>query len=154
VYNASTLSYDIWYHIATLERVRARVAQWVGLPNNSYKPSTNTAWVPAGLCKSQKGALGHQSQTNIYKKKIRVGNKFNIHSSQVVVILFIFIESIYLICMVPQRYHIATLERVRARVAQWVGLPNNSYKPSSNTAWVCAGFVNHKKVHSTHSSKW
>jgi hypothetical protein len=27
----------------------------VGLPNNSYKPITNTAWVPARLCKLQKG---------------------------------------------------------------------------------------------------
>ena len=36
-----------------------RVAQWVkynvvGLPNNSYKPITNTAWVRAQLCKLQK----------------------------------------------------------------------------------------------------
>jgi hypothetical protein len=27
----------------------------VGLPNNSYKPITNTAWVRARLCKLQKG---------------------------------------------------------------------------------------------------
>jgi hypothetical protein len=27
----------------------------VGLPNNSYKPITNTAWVRAWLCKLQKG---------------------------------------------------------------------------------------------------
>jgi hypothetical protein len=27
----------------------------VGLPNNSYKPITNTAWVPDRLCKLQKG---------------------------------------------------------------------------------------------------
>jgi hypothetical protein len=27
----------------------------VGLPNNSYKPMTNTAWVRARLCKLQKG---------------------------------------------------------------------------------------------------
>ena len=33
----------------------------------------------------------------------------------------------------------------RARVAQWVGLSNNSYKPITNTAWVRAGFVNYKK---------
>jgi hypothetical protein len=26
-----------------------------GLPNNSYKPITNTAWIRARLCKSQKG---------------------------------------------------------------------------------------------------
>jgi hypothetical protein len=36
--------------------IRAGVAQWVivGLPNNSYKPITNTAWVWAQLCKLQK----------------------------------------------------------------------------------------------------
>jgi len=27
----------------------------VGLPNNSYKPITNTAWVHTRLCKLQKG---------------------------------------------------------------------------------------------------
>ena len=27
----------------------------LGLPNNSYKPITNTAWVRARLCKLQKG---------------------------------------------------------------------------------------------------
>jgi hypothetical protein len=29
----------------------------VGLPNNSYKPITNTAWVRARLCKLQKGCI-------------------------------------------------------------------------------------------------
>jgi hypothetical protein len=33
---------------------RSRVAQWVGLPSNSYKPITNTAWVRARLYKLQK----------------------------------------------------------------------------------------------------
>jgi hypothetical protein len=32
------------------------------LPNNSYKPITNTAWVRARLCKLQKGALDSQPQ--------------------------------------------------------------------------------------------
>ena len=31
------------------------MAQWVGLPNNSYKPIINTTWVRAQLCKLQKG---------------------------------------------------------------------------------------------------
>ena len=31
------------------------MSQVVGLPNNSYKSITNTAWVRAGLCKLQKG---------------------------------------------------------------------------------------------------
>jgi len=30
----------------------------VGLPNNSYKPITNTAWVRTRLCKLQKGCIG------------------------------------------------------------------------------------------------
>ena len=30
-------------------------------------------------------------------------------------------------------------------VSQVVGLPNNSYKPITNTAWVSPGFVNYKK---------
>ena len=29
----------------------------VGLPNNSYKPITNMAWVRARLCKLQKGCI-------------------------------------------------------------------------------------------------
>ena len=31
------------------------ILQVVGLPSNSYKPITNTAWVRAQLCKLQKG---------------------------------------------------------------------------------------------------
>ena len=31
------------------------MSQVVGLPNNSYKPITNTAWVRARFCKLQKG---------------------------------------------------------------------------------------------------
>jgi hypothetical protein len=31
------------------------MSEVVGLPSNSYKPITNTAWVPARLCKLQKG---------------------------------------------------------------------------------------------------
>ena len=31
------------------------MSQVVGLPNNSYKPITNTAWVRTRLCKLQKG---------------------------------------------------------------------------------------------------
>ena len=34
----------------------------VGLPNNSYKPITNTAWVRARLCKLQKGCMRLQPQ--------------------------------------------------------------------------------------------
>jgi len=33
----------------------------IGLPNNSYKPITNTAWVRAWLCKLQKSV--HSTRT-------------------------------------------------------------------------------------------
>jgi len=33
------------------------MSQVVGLPNNSYKPITNRAWVHARLCKLQKGCI-------------------------------------------------------------------------------------------------
>jgi len=34
----------------------------IGLPNNSYKPITNTGWVRVRLCKLQKGALDSTPQ--------------------------------------------------------------------------------------------
>ena len=34
---------------------RGSMSYVVGLPSNSYKPITNTAWVRARLCKLQKG---------------------------------------------------------------------------------------------------
>ena len=37
------------------------MSEVVGLPSNSGKPITNTAWVRARLCKLQKGALESQS---------------------------------------------------------------------------------------------
>jgi len=41
------------------------------------------------------------------------------------------------------------------RLAQWVGLPNNSYKPITNTTWVHARLCKlQKRVHSTRSRKW
>jgi len=36
-----------------------------------------------------------------------------------------------------------------------VGLSNNSYKPTTNTAWVCARLCKlQKRVHLTRSRKW
>jgi len=38
---------------------------------------------------------------------------------------------------------------------QWPGLPNNSYKPVINTAWVRSRLcILQKRVHSTRDSKW
>ena len=44
------------------------MSQVFGLPNNSYKPITNTAWIRARLCKLQKGCtrLAAESDT-VYK---------------------------------------------------------------------------------------
>jgi len=42
------------YYI-TMEGPGDSMSYVVGLPNNSYKPITNTAWVRARLCKLQKG---------------------------------------------------------------------------------------------------
>ena len=39
------------------------MSQVVGLPNNSYKPITNTVWVRARLCKLQKGCTRLASDT-------------------------------------------------------------------------------------------
>jgi len=40
-------------------------------------------------------------------------------------------------------------------MSQVVGLPSNSYKPITNTAWVRAQLCKwQKKVHSTRSRKW
>ena len=41
-----------------LECLGGSMSYIVGLPNNSYKPITNTAWVRARLCKYKKGCSG------------------------------------------------------------------------------------------------
>ena len=46
----------------TFEGPDGSLSQVVGLPNNSFKPITNTAWVRARLCKLQKGTLDSQPQ--------------------------------------------------------------------------------------------
>jgi hypothetical protein len=46
-------SEDPWY-IWYLEGSGGSMSYVVGLPNNSYKPITNTAWVRARFCKLQK----------------------------------------------------------------------------------------------------
>ena len=42
-------------HANALKNPGGSMSWVVGLPNNSYKPITNTAWVRARLCKLQKG---------------------------------------------------------------------------------------------------
>ena len=54
--NRNKIVKDQTPHILTRARV-ASMSQVVGLPNNSYKPITNTAWVRAQLCKLQKGCI-------------------------------------------------------------------------------------------------
>ena len=46
--------FDIQILITPLERPGGSISQIVGLPYNSYKPITNTAWVRTRLCKLQK----------------------------------------------------------------------------------------------------
>jgi len=42
-------------HIWNIQGPGGSMSYVVGLPDNSYKPITNTAWVRARLCKLQKG---------------------------------------------------------------------------------------------------
>ena len=44
---------DSMYHFQLQKGPGGSMNQVVGLPNNSYKPITNTAWVRARLCKLQ-----------------------------------------------------------------------------------------------------
>ena len=54
-------SYTIYHHdITTKYKIKqpgGSMSQVIGLPNNSYKPITNTAWVRARLCKLQKRCI-------------------------------------------------------------------------------------------------
>jgi hypothetical protein len=45
--------FQMTYYI-TMEGPGGSMSYVVGLPNNSYKPNTNTAWVRVRLCKLQK----------------------------------------------------------------------------------------------------
>ena len=49
----------------TLEGRGGSMSQVVGLPNNSYKPITNMAWVCARLCKLQKRV--HSTSDKVYQ---------------------------------------------------------------------------------------
>ena len=49
------VSVGVFPFIQLLKGPGGSMSQIVGLPNNSYKPITNTAWVRARLCKLQKG---------------------------------------------------------------------------------------------------
>ena len=44
----------LYIHINSGKCPGGSMSQVVGLPNNSYKPITNTAWIRARLCKLQK----------------------------------------------------------------------------------------------------
>ena len=50
------------YHTFSHHVYLITMSQVVGLPNKSYKPNTNTAWVRTWPCKLQKGALDSQPQ--------------------------------------------------------------------------------------------
>ena len=46
---------DMWNKSFAKQGPGGSMSLVVGLPNNSYKPITNTAWVHTRLCKLQKG---------------------------------------------------------------------------------------------------
>ena len=53
------------------------MSQVVGLPNNSYKPITNTAWVRARLCKLQKGCTQIAAASNKVYQLLAHGRWFS-----------------------------------------------------------------------------
>ena len=57
------------------------MSQVVGLPNNSYKPITNTAWVLARLCKLQKGCTRLASASDKVYQLLAHGRWFSPASS-------------------------------------------------------------------------
>ena len=57
------------------------MSQVVGLPNNSYKPITNTAWVLARLCKLQKGCTRLASTSDKVYQLLAHGRWFSPASS-------------------------------------------------------------------------
>ena len=57
------------------------MSQVVGLPNNSYKPITNTAWVRAWLCKLQKGCTRLAAASDKVYQLLAYGRWFSPASS-------------------------------------------------------------------------
>ena len=53
------------------------MSQVVGLPNNSYKPIANTAWVRARLCKLQKGCTRLAAASNKVYQLLAHGRWFS-----------------------------------------------------------------------------
>ena len=53
------------------------MSQVVGLPNNSYKPITNTTWVRARLCKLQKGSTRLAAASDKVYKLLAHGRWFS-----------------------------------------------------------------------------
>ena len=53
--NSIQTSGALYYIYLCVRRPGGSKSKVVGLPNNSYKPITNTAWVHSRLCKLQKG---------------------------------------------------------------------------------------------------
>ena len=49
----------------------------VGLPTNSYKPTTNVAWVCARLCRLQKGCTRHAAASDKVYQLLAHGRWFS-----------------------------------------------------------------------------
>ena len=61
----------------TQEGPGGSMSQVVGLPNNSYKPMTNTAWVRARLCKLYKGCTRLAARSDTFYQLVSHGQWFS-----------------------------------------------------------------------------
>ena len=59
------------------ERPSGSMSQVVGLPNNSYKPITKTAWVRTRLCKLQKGCTRLSTASDTVYQLLAHGRRFS-----------------------------------------------------------------------------
>ena len=68
----------IYYHITFQNRGPGWLNELgVGLPNNSYKPITNTTWVRARLCKLQKGCTPIAAASDKFYQLLANGQWFS-----------------------------------------------------------------------------
>ena len=119
------------------------MSQVVGLPNNSYKHITNTAWVRARLCELQKWctrlaaasdkvyqlfAHGRWHSPGIPASSTTKTGRHDIAK----ILLKVALNS----KNQNQSKSIYSNQGSGGSMSQVVGLPNNSYKPITNTAWV------------------
>ena len=77
--NRSDKKQELLFLITPLEGPGGSMSQVVGLPNNTYKPVTNTAWVCARHCKLQKGCtLLAAASDQVYQLLAHVGGSLRL----------------------------------------------------------------------------